>query len=103
MAVNVTELCDGCEWFTHMCLLCLCKDYHWLFCETEQASLPNITSHYKLPGWNSSVGSVGLALLLHAVSWVQCSCEEKFSGRGDFCLGVNMGSDSIPPKLWMRV
>ena len=27
-----------------------------------------------------------------------------FSGRGDFSLGVNMGSDSIPPKLFqMRV
>ena len=27
-----------------------------------------------------------------------------FSGRGDFSLGVNMGSDSIPQNLfWMRV
>ena len=23
-----------------------------------------------------------------------------FAGRGDFPLGVNVGSDSIPPKLW---
>ena len=28
----------------------------------------------------------------------------KFSGRGDFSLGVNMGSNPIPPKLFrMRV
>ena len=48
----------------------------------------------------------GFAVLLDAASWVQSSSEseENFSGRGDFYLGVNLGSDSIPPKLfWMRV
>ena len=30
--------------------------------------------------------------------------ERNFSGRGDFSLGVNMGSDSITPELFrMRV
>ena len=43
---------------------------------------------------------VGLTFLLDAVSWVRSSSEEKFSDRGDFSLGVNMGSDSIPPKLF---
>ena len=47
---------------------------------------------------------VGHAVLLDAASWVRSSCMENFSGRGDFPLGVNTGSDSIPPKLfWMRV
>ena len=56
---------------------------------------------YKLPfsntiwGRSSSVGSV----------WARCpQCRGfdpplgTFSGRGDFSLGVNMGSNSIPPK-----
>ena len=38
-----------------------------------------------------------LAVLRDAVSGVQYS-EEKFSGRGNFSLGVYMGSDSIPQK-----
>ena len=42
---------------------------------------------------------VGLAVLLDAASWVRSPSEEKFSSRGDFSLGINMGSDSIPPKL----
>ena len=47
---------------------------------------------------------VGLAVLLDAESWVRSSSGENFSGRGNFSLGVNMGPDSIPPKLfWMRV
>ena len=50
-----------------------------------------------------SSGNV-VAVLLDAASRVRYSSEENFSGRGDFSLGVNMGSDSIPPKLfWMRV
>ena len=52
-------------------------------------------------GRNSSVGS----------AWARCPrCRGfdpplgTFSGRGDFSLGVNMGSNSIPPKLLrMRV
>ena len=46
-------------------------------------------------GRNSSVGS----------AWAHCpQChgfdppQGTFSGRGDFSLGVNMGSNSIPPK-----
>ena len=46
-------------------------------------------------GRNSSVGSV----------WARCPQRRgfdpplgTFSGRGDFSLGVNMGSNSIPPK-----
>ena len=49
----------------------------------------------KMGGWNSSVGS----------AWARCPrCRGfdpplgTFSGRGDFSLGVNMGSNSIPPK-----
>ena len=46
-------------------------------------------------GRNSSVGS----------AWARCPQRRgfdpplgTFSGRGDFSLGVNMGSNSIPPK-----
>ena len=39
-----------------------------------------------------------MAVLLEAASWVQSS-EENASGRGDFSLGVQMGSVSFPPKL----
>ena len=42
---------------------------------------------------------VGLAVLFDAVSCVQYLSGEDFSGRGDFSLGVNMGSDSIPRGL----
>ena len=48
-----------------------------------------------LMGRNSSVGS----------AWARCPQRRgfdpplgTFSGRGDFSLGVNMGSNSIPPK-----
>ena len=47
-----------------------------------------------------------LTVLRDAVSWLRLSSGEKFSGRGNLPLGVNMGSDSIPhaPKLFrMRV
>ena len=55
-------------------------------------------------GPKSSLVTVGLAVLRDAVSWVRPSSEENYSGRGDFSLGVTMGSDSIPLKLsWMRV
>ena len=55
----------------------------------------------KSGGRNSSVGS----------AWAHCpQCRGfypplgTFSGRGDISLGVNMGSNSIPPKLLrMRV
>ena len=43
---------------------------------------------------------VRLAVLLDAASWVQSSSGENFSGRGDFSLGVIVGSDSIAPKLF---
>ena len=43
---------------------------------------------------------VGLAVLLDAALWVQSSSGENFSGRGNFSLGVDMGSDSIPQTLF---
>ena len=43
---------------------------------------------------------VGLALLFDAESLVRSSSEEIFTGGGHFSLGVNMGSDSIPTKLF---
>ena len=50
---------------------------------------------FPLGGRNSSVGS----------AWARCPQHRgfdpplgTFSGRGDFSLGVNMGSNSIPPK-----
>ena len=39
-------------------------------------------------------------VLLDAASWVRSSSEENLSGSGDFSLGVNISSDSIPPKLF---
>ena len=52
-------------------------------------------AHYQAWGPNSSVGS----------AWARCPQRRgfdpplgTFSGRGDFSLGVNMGSNSIPPK-----
>ena len=57
------------------------------------SSLPKVT--LTTGGQNSSVGS----------AWARCpQCHRfdpprgTFSGRGDFSLGVNMGSNSIPPK-----
>ena len=53
------------------------------------------TSIHVSGGRNSSVGS----------AWARCPQRRRFdpplgtfSGRGDFSLGVNMGSNSIPPK-----
>ena len=41
---------------------------------------------------------------LYAASWVRSSSRDNSSDRGGFPLGVNMGSDFIPPKLLrMRV
>ena len=34
--------------------------------------------------------------MIDAASWVQFSFEENLSGRGDFSLGVNVGSDYPP-------
>ena len=45
---------------------------------------------------------VELAVPLDAASWVLSSSEENFPRRGDFSLGVNMGSDSISPKLGLE-
>ena len=60
-------------------------------CEETVEHLQSVLSR----GQNSSVGS----------AWDCCpQCRGfdpplgKFSGRGDFSLGVNMGSNSIPPK-----
>ena len=47
---------------------------------------------------------VGFAVLLDAALWVCSFSGENFSGTGDFSLGVNIGYDSIPRKLFrMRV
>ena len=47
---------------------------------------------------------VGLAVLRDAASQVRSSSGENFSSLEDFSLAVDMGSVSIPPKLfWMRV
>ena len=61
------------------------------FPEMERKDISNIS--YR--GRNSSVGS----------AWARCPQHRgfdpplgTFSGRGDFSLGVNMGSNSIPPK-----
>ena len=43
---------------------------------------------------------VGLPVLLDAASSVPTSSRIFFSGREDFSLGVNMGSDSIPHNLF---
>ena len=57
-------------------------------------------------GQNSSLVELLLGLLS---SLVQCSGFDLplgriFSFKGGFSLGVNMGSDSIPPKLfWMKI
>ena len=46
---------------------------------------------------------VGLAVSADVVSRVQPSSEPPVT-VGDFSLGVNLGSDSIPPRpFWMRV
>ena len=54
-----------------------------------------VSIYWPCRDWNSSVGS----------AWARCpQCRGfdpplgTFSGRGDFSLGVNMGSNSIPPK-----
>ena len=48
-------------------------------------------------GWNSSLVQVGSVL-------GSLSCRRGGGGGGGGSLGVNMSSDSIPPKLfWMRV
>ena len=45
-----------------------------------------------------------LVVLLDAASRIRFSSEPNFSGKREFSLGVNMGSDSTPPKLfWVRV
>ena len=52
---------------------------------------------------NSSVGSASdsLSCVMQRHGF---DPRERISGRGDFSLEVNMGSDSITPKLfWMRV
>ena len=63
----------------------------------EKSPLPEAQKRIELimGGWNSSVGS----------AWARCPQRRgfnpplgTFSGRGDFSLGVNMGSNSILPK-----
>ena len=57
--------------------------------------LQEVVDQIMARGRNSSVGS----------AWARCPQRRgfdppvgTFSGRGDFSLGVNMGSNSIPPK-----
>ena len=65
---------------------------HWW--QARKADMLTVTPHVE-GGRNSSVGS----------AWARCPQRRgfdpplgTFSGRGDFSLGVNMGSNSIPPK-----
>ena len=80
----------------------------WVWVKVWSATSISVWQHVKLSegvgggggegvrgGRNSSVGS----------AWARCpQCHGfdpprgTFSGRGDFSLGVNMGSNSIPPK-----
>ena len=47
---------------------------------------------------------VDIAARSASIQWDNLHISSLFSGRGDFCLRVNMSSDSIPPKLLrMRV
>ena len=62
---------------------------------SAQTIVRDATLRWQLGGRNSSVGS----------AWARCPQRQgfdiplgTFSGRGDFSLGVNMGSNSIPPK-----
>ena len=70
--------------------------------DTVKSPFMNCSS-WKLRGYDRSnrdkVPS-GIPALLDAALLVRSSSEENFSGRGDFSRGVNMGSDSIPPKLY---
>ena len=52
-------------------------------------------------GRNSSLVVFGLAV--HSVEGSILLWGIFFSGRGDFFLGVNMGSNSIPPKLFRMI
>ena len=70
---------------------------HCLVCNmhSQVANAQSSSIHVQNRGQNSSVGS----------AWARCpQCRGfdpplgTFSGRGDFSLGVNMGSNSIPPK-----
>ena len=63
-------------------------------CHTQDGAA-HIFPHFQQRGLNSSVGS----------AWAHCPQRRgfdpplgTFSSRGDFSLGVNMGSNSIPPK-----
>ena len=76
------------------------KLLHSWHCFTKLATPPalymcNIPHQNPMGGRNSSLGS----------AWARCPQRRgfdpplgKFSGRGDFSLGVNMGSNSIPKK-----
>ena len=75
-----------------LCLLSPCSA-HSLY--TDSVYICSLSSSLSCWGRNSSVGS----------AWARCpQCRGfdpplgTFSGRGDFPLGVNMGSNSIPPK-----
>ena len=90
---------------------CTEKEYvsEHLSASVERSCISNLLSH-PVTEYRHQAGAgiaqlvVGPDVLLDAVSWVRSSSEEIFSGRGDFSIGVNMGSDSIPPKLFrMRV
>ena len=78
-----------------------CENTHVSMCVCVRiygvcVSLPTASPDSKRTGGrNSSVGS----------AWARCPQRRgfdpplgTFSGRGDFSLGVNMGSNSIPPK-----
>ena len=73
------------------------KEVYYLSLSFQQLLSDNVILYfsYIAGGRNSSVGS----------AWARCPQRRgfdsplgTFSGRGDFSLGVNMGSNSIPPK-----
>ena len=102
---------------THTCTFCFLFYLFWgVFKQNRQVRSSLLTdsnnheeNYYEVHQTNMGATiahwqCVGITVLLDAALRVWCSSsEENFSGREDFCLGVNMGSDSIPKKKLFRV
>ena len=77
-----------------------------LYSHPKEFSGNGVRSHVNSKGKVSSIrGSEGGRNSLVGSAWARCPQRRgfdpplgTFSGRGDFSLGVNMGSNSIPPK-----
>ena len=89
-------LCTEC-----VCVLCQCyayANYCYRLCArvtSQSLCVCVLESFIPLGGQNSSLVVFGLAV--HSVAG-SILLWGNFYGRGDFSLGVNMGSNSIPPK-----